>query len=44
MATPPLHFVAGSDALGMARETFSQRLAEVEAHAALSASRDRDDA
>lgn len=44
MPTPPLHFVAGSDALGMARETFSQRLAEVEAHAALSASLDRDDA
>lgn len=42
MAEPPLHFVAGSDAVGFAEETFSSRLAEVRTHAALSASLDGD--
>ncbi|UXH79029.1 SDR family NAD(P)-dependent oxidoreductase [Roseateles amylovorans] len=42
MEQPPLHFVAGSDAVGFAEQTFGQRLAEVRAHAALSASLDGD--
>lgn len=42
MAKPPLHFVAGSDAVEYAEQTFTDRLAEVRAHAALSKSLDGD--
>lgn len=42
MAEPPSHFVAGSDAVGFARETFAARLREVEAHAERSAALDVD--
>jgi len=42
MAQPPRHFVGGSDAVAFARETFGQRLQEVEAFAALSSSLDGD--
>lgn len=42
MAEPPSHFVAGSDAVGFARETFTARLREVEAHAERSAALDVD--
>lgn len=40
LAQPPLRFLAGSDALTYARNTFNRRLAEVTEHAALSASTD----
>lgn len=40
MAEPPLHFVAGTDALSHATATFERRRMEVEAHAALSATTD----
>ena len=42
MAQPPRHFAAGSDAVGFARETFTARLREVEAHADRSAALDVD--
>ncbi|HSI56612.1 MAG TPA: oxidoreductase [Ideonella sp.] len=40
MAQPPLHFVAGSDAVGFARGTFERRRQEVDLHAELSVSTD----
>ena len=40
MAEPPLHFVAGTDALSYATVTFERRRMEIETHAALSATTD----
>jgi NAD(P)-dependent dehydrogenase (short-subunit alcohol dehydrogenase family) len=40
MPKPPLHFVAGTDAVGFASSTFERRRAEVEAFAKLSATTD----
>jgi NAD(P)-dependent dehydrogenase (short-subunit alcohol dehydrogenase family) len=40
MAQPPLHFLAGSDAVACASEAFGRRQAEVTRHAALSKSTD----
>jgi NAD(P)-dependent dehydrogenase (short-subunit alcohol dehydrogenase family) len=40
MAEPPLHFVAGTDALGFARDAFERRRAELEAFASLSVTTD----
>lgn len=40
-AQPPRHFLCGSDAVGFARETFGQRMQELEADAAVSSSLDR---
>jgi hypothetical protein len=42
MSEPPLHFVAGSDAVSFARATFVRRTNEVEVHAELSATTDGD--
>ena len=40
MSTPPLHFVAGSDAVNFAVDTFDRRRREVDTHAALSRATD----
>lgn len=42
MGEPPLHFVAGTDAVGFANSTFERRRAEVDAFAALSVTTDGD--
>ena len=42
MAEPPLHFLAGTDAVACATETFERRRAEIDAHAPLSVTTDMD--
>jgi NAD(P)-dependent dehydrogenase (short-subunit alcohol dehydrogenase family) len=42
MPQPPLHFVAGTDAVGFAKTTFERRRAEVDAYARLSVTTDGD--
>jgi hypothetical protein len=42
MAEPPLHFLAGSDAVTCATKAFERRRAEVDTHAALSVTTDID--
>lgn len=42
MTQPPLHFVAGTDAVALASSTFERRRAEVETHAPLSVTTDGD--
>lgn len=42
MAEPPLHFVAGTDAVGFATSTFERRRAEIDAFAKLSVTTDGD--
>jgi NAD(P)-dependent dehydrogenase (short-subunit alcohol dehydrogenase family) len=40
MTNPPLHIVAGTDAVGFAMEAFKRRLGEIEKHSALSSTTD----